>query len=786
MGFFAESPQTRTFSARFCACVLMVMCLLPVKSKADSVSLEVRRDQRELIPITSLQSMNVRAGDVMSFRSEYGEAHEFEIQAARRSALGNRVISGLSGAGARLIMVVTSKGGLQGSIRDGDTTYRLTQTAQGLQWYYADPALARPADHGAVVRPLVRSQRQPTVAETRRRTMKLKSQQNLADQAVRYPQFGSGMATLDILFYHEAGMEDPETIAEFVTEVTNQAMVDSRIDMQVNIVGIKALDVQASLLQEEVLDQMFEGEGAFSDIETDRNFYGADLVLTLRENIPASDDACGIAYVGVYDGEPWRRLYTAVVQWLPVEAAASNYCTDTTTAHEIGHLLGSQHERRISEPGEIGAYPYSFGYYGSGFHTIMSYGDEPERPYFSNPDLIACRGFPCGLPESDPESADNARGFTQTRFMLAGYEGDTFVPELVRDFILDEECELDDGSAGFRYGHALENQTPFALDVKGVGVLTQTGEVLVSEFVNDLDLDPSYYAYVDECKADGESNPYGDDYAETWWIYADPVDGELTESLHLRWDNDYTGAYARITIATSDQGSVAGPTSYQIKPDESALVEFLPAAGYALVDVKSSCGGSLSGSVFTLDQVTSDCVIEPVFEASETSSDTLRVSLEEPVNGDTYSGVGNLRGWSVATVGVNRIEIWIDGAYAFEAPYGGERGDVGDAFPDIEGSANSGFSTAWNYNLMDLGEHTVTARAYDANGQYAESSKTFVVTRFHKPYLGQDDEVDLSGAQCSLEDSQISISDAIMDGSVYDILLEWRTAAQDFQIIEIR
>jgi hypothetical protein len=25
-----------------------------------------------------------------------------------------------------------------------------------------------------------------------------------------------------------------------------------------------------------------------------------------------------------------------------------------------------------------------------------------------------------------------------------------------------------------------------------------------------------------------------------------------------------------------------------------------------------------------------------------------------------------------------------------------------------------------------------------------------------------------------------------MDGKVYDILLDWRTAAQDFQIIEIR
>ena len=187
-----------------------------------------------------------------------------------------------------------------------------------------------------------------------------------------------------------------------------------------------------------------------------------------------------------------------------------------------------------------------------------------------------------------------------------------------------------------------------------------------------------------------------------------------------------------------------------------------------------------------MNQVTSDCLIEPVFDASATPGDTLRVSLEEPVSRNTYSGIGNLRGWAVATVGVGRVEIWIDGAYAFDAPYGGERGDVGDAFPDIDDSANSGFSTAWNYNLMDLGEHTITARAYDTNGQYAESSNTFLVTRFHKSFLGAGDQVDLSGAQCSVSDSQITLGDAIMDGEVYDILLDWRTAAQDFQIIEIR
>ena len=138
MEFFTKSPYERAGFKQLCACVIALKCFLSAAVMADGFSLEVQRDQREFIPITSLQSMNVRVGDVMSIRSEYGEIHEFQIQAARRSSLGNRVISGLSGAGARLIMVVTSEGRLEGSIRSSDLAYRLTQTAEGLQWHYAD------------------------------------------------------------------------------------------------------------------------------------------------------------------------------------------------------------------------------------------------------------------------------------------------------------------------------------------------------------------------------------------------------------------------------------------------------------------------------------------------------------------------------------------------------------------------------------------------------------------------------------------------------------------------
>ena len=160
--------------------------------------------------------------------------------------------------------------------------------------------------------------------------------------------------------------------------------------------------------------------------------------------------------------------------------------------------------------------------------------------------------------------------------------------------------------------------------------------------------------------------------------------------------------------------------------------------------------------------------------------------LEEPGAGAVYSGIGNLRGWSVATAGIERIEIWIDGVYAFDAPYGGTRGDVGNIFPEIPGAGDSGFSLAWNYNNMALGDHTITARAINSNGDFSESSSRFTVTRFHKPFIQPSDVVDLSAAQCSVFDTQIQLGDALIDGQLYDILLDWRTAAQDFQIIEIR
>ena len=163
-----------------------------------------------------------------------------------------------------------------------------------------------------------------------------------------------------------------------------------------------------------------------------------------------------------------------------------------------------------------------------------------------------------------------------------------------------------------------------------------------------------------------------------------------------------------------------------------------------------------------------------------------RVALEEPVATQAHTGVGNLRGWAVATEGITKVTILIDGVYAFDAPYGGSRGDVGGAFPDVPNATDSGFSLAFNYSSLQAGAHTITAVAHTPAGATKESSADFQVVRFDSQFITGDDAVNLSNATCLLEADQISIVDAAVDGAILDLLLKWRTAEQGFEIVEIR
>ena len=168
------------------------------------------------------------------------------------------------------------------------------------------------------------------------------------------------------------------------------------------------------------------------------------------------------------------------------------------------------------------------------------------------------------------------------------------------------------------------------------------------------------------------------------------------------------------------------------------------------------------------------------------SDPVLLVVLEEPVSEEIHTGVGNLRGWAVADEGIEKVEIYIDGAYAFDAPYGGVRTDVRDAFPDVEGSEDSGFSLAFNYSNLSAGGHTIKAIAYDRLGATKESSAEFTVIRFESSFISDLNAVDLSEGSCRLGTDEVSLTDVTVDGALHDLVMKWRRAEQGFEIIEIR
>ena len=101
-------------------------------------------------------------------------------------------------------------------------------------------------------------------------------------------------------------------------------------------------------------------------------------------------------------------------------------------------------------------------------------------------------------------------------------------------------------------------------------------------------------------------------------------------------------------------------------------------------------------------------------------------------------------------------------------------------------SRESGFSLAYNYNVLGAGEHTITAVAYSVDGETFESSATFNVVRFDSEFIVGADAVKLGNATCAMTGDEISLVDAVVDGTLHDLILKWRTAEQGFEIIEIR
>jgi hypothetical protein len=167
---------------------------------------------------------------------------------------------------------------------------------------------------------------------------------------------------------------------------------------------------------------------------------------------------------------------------------------------------------------------------------------------------------------------------------------------------------------------------------------------------------------------------------------------------------------------------------------------------------------------------------------------SIRINLEEPVVGESYSGISNLRGWAVAPNGISKVEVFVDGVFVFEVPMGGQRTDVGNVFPTYPGSSSSGFSMAYNYKNLQPGSHSMLIRAFDSAGNFNEDEAVFSTERFVSTFINTDASIDLSTTSAvQVKDKQTFIvRGATVEGESWDFALKWDRASQALKIQDIQ
>lgn len=246
-----------------------------------------------------------------------------------------------------------------------------------------------------------------------------------------------------------AGFGDPVSRIEQAIAFTNQALSDTGVDGQFRLVGAQEIDFDNSLTAGTLLTQATNGSNAFSSLPALRNEFGADMVSVLAyrsDFAPNSDFAAnGIAWV---NGDNPNFAFSVT--------RLAAFCCDSVFAHELGHNLGSGHERAsVSgnsggscddsfQPGGFTGFSCGHGVNGN-FDTIMSRNVGASINRFSNPNQ-SCNGVPCGIAQSQQNSADNFTSFNISAFLIEQFRaniitprsGDVVIPPIL-NLLLDEE-----------------------------------------------------------------------------------------------------------------------------------------------------------------------------------------------------------------------------------------------------------------------------------------------------------------------------------------------------------
>ena len=201
--------------------------------------------------------------------------------------------------------------------------------------------------------------------------------------------------TIDVMILYTKNaakhyIRDPADVLFHAIEDANKAFRDSGLgNITLRLVHTQAIDYDGNHDDHfNHLYRMVDGVGPFKDVKRLRNEKRADIVGLIIDN----PNGCGLSTrVGPDSEDAFFVVHHS--------CALINY----SIAHEIGHILGARHDRRVDPT--ITPYPYAHGYVsGTAWRSLMSYNDAcggcPRIPYWSNP-RVTYKGQPTGTPSND-------------------------------------------------------------------------------------------------------------------------------------------------------------------------------------------------------------------------------------------------------------------------------------------------------------------------------------------------------------------------------------------------